>query len=316
MTTTAPRVAVLAGGISHEREISLTSGRLLAEALVRHGLTVDIRDSDANLVPSLVSDRPDVVWPVLHGTSGEDGSLLGVLEALGIPSVGSNAASTRLAWDKPSAKTIIERSGIATPNSLVLTRDAFRELGAEGVLGVISNNFGFPVAVKPARGGSAQGVSLVDSLDGLRLALVHAYTYCDQAIIERQIVGTEVCVTVLETPAGRVALPAVEIEPLSGFYGFEERYNAGETRFYAPARLDVDTATSVRDIAVAAHEALGLGHISRIDFIIDGNGVPWFLEASVSPGLTETSTVSLALEAAGIDPAEAFAGLVQVALDR
>lgn len=314
MTTTAPRIAVLAGGISHEREISLTSGRLLAEALARHGLIVDIRDSDAHLVPSLISDRPDVVWPVLHGTSGEDGSLLGVLEALGIPSVGSNSASTRLAWDKPSAKTVIERAGIATPNSLTLTRDAFRELGAEGVLGVIAHNFGFPVAVKPARGGSAQGVSLVDSLDGLRLALVHAYTYCDQAIIERQIVGTEVCVTVLETPAGRVALPAVEIEPLSGFYGFEERYNAGETRFYAPARLDVDTATAVRELAVAAHEALGLGHISRIDFIIDSNSVAWFLEASVSPGLTETSTVSLALEAAGIDPSEAFADLVRVAL--
>ncbi len=306
-----PRVAVLAGGISHERDISLTSGRLLAEALAKHGLRVDLRDSDAALIPSLIADRPDVIWPVLHGTSGEDGSLLGILETLGIPTVGSNAAATRLAWDKPSAKTVVERAGVATPNSLTLTRDAFRELGAEGVLSVIADSFGFPVAVKPARGGSAQGVSMVDSLDELRRGLVHAYTYSDQALIERQIVGTEVCVTVLQTAAGRTVLPAVEIEPLSGFYGFEERYNAGETRFYAPARLDAAISAAVHDTALLVHEALGLGHISRVDLIVDGNGVPWFLEASVSPGLTDTSTVALALEAEQIDPGAAFAGLVQ-----
>ncbi|MEY5017670.1 MAG: hypothetical protein RL431_719 [Actinomycetota bacterium] len=309
--TSTPRVAVLAGGISHERDISLTSGRLLAEALSNHGLRVDLRDSDAALIPSLLSDRPDVIWPVLHGTSGEDGSLLGILETLGIPTVGSNAAATRLAWDKPSAKTVVERAGVATPNSLTLTRDAFRELGAEGVLSVIADSFGFPVAVKPARGGSAQGVSMVNSLDELRRGLVHAYTYSDQALIERQIVGTEVCVTVLQTAAGRTALPAVEIEPLSGFYGFEERYNAGETRFYAPARLDTTVSAVVHDTALLVHEALGLGHISRVDLIVDSNGVPWFLEASVSPGLTDTSTVALALEAEQIDPGAAFAGLVQ-----
>lgn len=309
--TSTPRVAVLAGGISHERDISLTSGRLLAEALSNHGLRVDLRDSDAALIPSLLSNRPDVIWPVLHGTSGEDGSLLGILETLGIPTVGSNAAATRLAWDKPSAKTVVERAGVSTPNSLTLTRDAFRELGAEGVLSVIADSFGFPVAVKPARGGSAQGVSMVNSLDELRRGLVHAYTYSDQALIERQIVGTEVCVTVLQTAAGRTALPAVEIEPLSGFYGFEERYNAGETRFYAPARLDATVSSVVHDTALLVHEALGLGHISRVDLIVDSNGVPWFLEASVSPGLTDTSTVALALEAEQIDPGAAFAGLVQ-----
>lgn len=308
--TTSPRVAVLAGGISHERDISLTSGRLLAEALTKQGLTVDLRDSDAGLIPSLLSDRPDVIWPVLHGTSGEDGSLLGILETLGIPTVGSNAAATRLAWDKPSAKTVVERAGVATPNSLTLTRDAFRELGAEGVLSVIADKFGFPVAVKPARGGSAQGVSLVNSLDELRRGLVHAYTYSDHALIERQIVGTEVCVTVLQTATGRMALPAVEIEPLSGFYGFEERYNAGETRFYAPARLDDAISATVRDTALLVHESLGLGHISRVDLIVDSNGVPWFLEASVSPGLTDTSTVALALEADEVEPGFAFAALV------
>lgn len=309
-----PTVLVLAGGISHEREISLTSGRLLAEALSRHGVDATVRDSDAGLVPYLVASRPDVVWPVLHGASGEDGSLLGLLETLGIPFVGSSAEATRLAWDKPSAKTVVGRAGIATPESLTLTRDAFRELGADGVLSVIGSDFGFPVAVKPARGGSAQGVSLVDSVDALRTALVHAYTYSDIAIIERQISGTEICVTVIDNGDGtHRALPVVEIEPLSGFYGFEERYNAGETRFYVPARIEEAVGHAVQHAALRVHEELGLRHLSRIDFIIDAGDRPWFLEASVNPGLTETSTVSLALDAAGIDAGEAFASLVRAA---
>lgn len=309
-----PTVLVLAGGISHEREISLTSGRLLAESLSRHGVVATVRDSDAGLVPFLVDTKPDVIWPVLHGASGEDGSLLGLLETLGIAFVGSGAEATRLAWDKPSAKTVVSRAGIATPASLTLTRDAFRELGADGVLSVIASDFGFPVAVKPARGGSAQGVSLVDSIDALRTALVHAYTYSDIAIIERQISGTEVCVTILDNGDGsHRALPVVEIEPLSGFYGFEERYNAGETRFYAPARISEEVGHAVQHSALRVHEELGLRHLSRIDFIIDSNNQPWFLEASVNPGLTETSTVSLALDAAGLDAGEAFASLVRAA---
>ena len=313
--TASPTVLVLAGGISHEREISLTSGRLLAEALTRQGLTVSVRDSDASLVPFLSSSRPDVVWPVLHGASGEDGSLLGLIEALGIPFVGSDAEATRLAWDKPSAKAIVSRAGIATPASLTLTRDAFRELGADGVLSVIDSDFGFPVAVKPARGGSAQGVSLVSSVDALRTALVHAYTYSDIAIIERQVVGTEVCVTVIDNGDGtHRALPVVEIEPLSGFYGFEERYNAGETRFYAPARISEAVGHEVQHRALRIHEELGLRHLSRIDFIIDSADKAWFLEASVNPGLTETSTVSQAIEAAGLDAAVAYASLVRAAV--
>ncbi|MFM6968434.1 MAG: D-alanine--D-alanine ligase [Microbacteriaceae bacterium] len=312
--TASLRVLVLAGGISHEREISLTSGRLLAEALTRQGLDATVRDSDASLVPFLSSERPDVVWPVLHGASGEDGSLLGLLEALDLHVVGSSAEATRLAWDKPSAKAIVSRAGIATPASLTLTRDAFRELGAEGVLSVIDQDFGFPVAVKPARGGSAQGVSLVATVDALRTALVHAYTYCDVAIIERQIVGTEVCVTVIDNGDGtHRALPVVEIEPLSGFYGFEERYNAGETRFYAPARISESVGHVIQHRALQAHDELGLGHLSRIDFIIDSANEPWFLEGSVNPGLTETSTVAQAIDAAGLDSAEVFANLARAA---
>lgn len=313
VTAAAQRIMVLAGGISHERDISLKSGRRVADGLAAHGLQVELRDPDATLLPALLADRPDVVWPTLHGASGEDGALRSLLEFLGIPYVGSSASATRLAWDKPRAKTLVERAGVPTPHSITLTRDAFRELGAESVLAVVQHELPPPVAVKPAQGGSAQGVSLVSTDDELRRAMVLAYTYCDVALIEQRITGVEVAIGIIDTGDGPVALPPVEIEPLSGVYGFEARYNAGETRFYAPARIDDETASRAIQAALEAHAALGLRHISRIDLIIDGTGTPWFLEASVMPGLTETSTFALALEAAGHDVAWVYAELAQAA---
>jgi len=310
----AHRVAVLAGGISHERDISLKSGRRVADGLAAHGLDVQLLDPDAGLLPALLAHRPDVVWPTLHGASGEDGALRSLLEFLGLPYVGSSAGATRLAWDKPRAKTIVERAGVPTPHSIALTRDAFRELGAESVLSVVRGELPPPVAVKPAQGGSAQGVSLVGSDDELRRAMVLAFTYCDVALIEQRITGVEVAIGIIDTGEGPRALPAVEIEPLSGVYGFEARYNAGETRFYAPARISEAVAARATEVALAAHAALGLSHISRIDLIIDGAGTPWFLEASVMPGLTETSTFALALEAAGYDTGWVYAELAHAAV--
>ena len=310
----AERVVVLAGGISHERDISLRSGRQVADALAAHGLHVELRDPDASLLPSLMAQPPDVIWPTLHGASGEDGALRGLLEFIGLPYVGSSASATRLAWDKPTAKSLVSRVGVPTPHSISLTRDAFRELGAESVLDVVRGELPPPVAVKPAQGGSAQGVSLVDTDEELRRAMVLAYTYCDVALIEQRISGTEVCIGVIDTGDGPVALPPVEIEPLSGFYDFEARYNAGATRFYAPARIDGAVAERATEVALASHEALGLRHLSRIDLIIDGTGTPWFLEASVMPGLTETSTLALALDAAGHDVGWVYAELAQAAV--
>lgn len=306
---TARRVAVLGGGISHERDISLKSARQVADALTAHGIEVQLLDPDAALLPSLMADPPDVVWPALHGASGEDGALRALLEFLGVPYVGSSSHATRLAWDKPTAKTLVERAGVPTPRSITLTRDAFRELGAESVLSVMQQELPPPLAVKPAQGGSAQGVSLVGSEEELRRAMVLAYTYCDVALVEQRIIGTEICIGIIDTGDGPVALPAVEIEPRSGVYGFEARYNAGETRFYAPARISEEVAARATEVALAAHAALGLRHISRIDLMVDGAGTPFFLEASVMPGLTETSTLALALEAAGHDVGWVYAEL-------
>ena len=310
---TQPHVLVLSGGISHERDISLKSGRKVADGLSAHGLTVTLRDPDAGLIDYLRQEQPDVVWPVLHGASGEDGALRGLLDMLGIAYVGPNADATRLAWNKPVAKTLVERSGVMTPESITLSRDAFRELGAESVLATVGDSLGMPLIVKPAQGGSAQGVSWVESTDDLRKAMVHAFTYCDIALIEKRIIGPEVCVTIIDSGDGPIAIQPVEIEPLSGHYDFEARYTAGATRFFTPPRLGIDSLARLTSDALLAFNALGLRHLARIDFIVDADGLPWFLEASTMPGLTETSSTALALDTAGYDLGGVYAALVHSA---
>lgn len=313
-TSSVSNVLILAGGISHERDISMRSGRRVADSLAEHGIAVELRDPDAALIDYLVQSRPDVVWPALHGASGEDGSLRGLLQFLNVPYVGSRPDESRLAWDKPTAKFLVARAGLNTPHSITLTREAFRELGAASVLRTISTELAVPVVVKPTQGGSAQGVTIVDDEAELPKAMVHAYTYCDAALVEQKITGTEIAIGIIDTGDGPVALPAVEIEPLSGTYGFEARYNAGETNFYTPARIPDDVAARAAEEALGAHRALGLRHISRIDMIVDRAGTPWFLEASTMPGLTETSLFPLALEAAGHDVGWVYAALAESAI--
>lgn len=312
--TPARSVVVLAGGISHEREVSLRSGRQVADRLQEHGMSVTLRDPDASLLGFLTDTRPDVVWPALHGASGEDGALRGILDFIGIPYVGSTSNAARLAWDKPTAKVLVSRTGVATPRSIALSRDSFRELGAKSVLDSLVESLPVPLVVKPAQGGSAQGVTLVDDRNDLPRAMVDAYTYCDVAIIEDRVVGTEIAIGVIDTGDGPVALPAVEIQPLFGVNSFEAKYNAGETRFYAPARLSEATSHVAAEAALSAHRALGLRHISRIDLILDSVGMPWFLEANVLPGLTETSLLPLALEAAGHDIGWVYSALAEAAI--
>ena len=308
------RAVVLAGGISHERDVSLRSGRRVADSLAAHGIAVELRDPDSSLFAYLRDTRPDVVWPALHGASGEDGALRGLLEFAGIPFVGSRSGAARLAWDKPTAKTLVGRANVATPTSMALPREAFRELGANSVLEAISEELPVPVVVKPAQGGSAQGVTIVDDAAELPRAMVDAYTYGDVALIEQKITGTEISIGILDSGAGPVALPAVEIVPRSGVYSFEARYNAGETSFYVPARIPDEVAERAAAAAIAAHSALGMRHLSRVDLIVDGAGTPWFLEANVLPGLTETSLYPQALEAAGYDLGWAYATLAEAAL--
>ncbi|CAB4889532.1 MAG: D-alanine--D-alanine ligase [Actinobacteria bacterium] len=307
---TARTVSVLAGGISHEREVSLRSGRRVADALSTSAYEVSVIDPDATLLSRLATERPSVVWPALHGSSGEDGALLGLLKAAGHHYVGPDSEAARLAWHKPTTKTLAARRGVKTAESMTLAREAFRELGAGSVLDLVVSRLGEHVVVKPAQGGSAQGVSIVSTSADLPRAMVEAFTYCEEALVEQFIDGTEVGVTILNRGAGPEVLPAVEIVPLEGVYSFEARYNAGETTFYAPARLNKVAAAAVADTALAVYEMLGLDYLARIDLIVDSTGTPWLLEANALPGLTETSLVPLAIEAAGLGLAQVFSDLV------
>ncbi|BDI24200.1 D-alanine--D-alanine ligase [Herbiconiux sp. L3-i23] len=314
MPTPARRAFVLAGGISHEREVSLRSGRRVADALTSAGWHVEILEPDAGLLGRITDERPDVVWPALHGASGEDGALRALLATTGVPFVGSDHRAARLAWDKPVAKTVVANAGGVTPIGVALSRDSFRELGAPSVLEVVRRSFPMPLVVKPARGGSSQGVTIVRDADALSRAMVEAYTYGDDALVEQFVPGVEIAVGVIDTADGARALPAVEIAPVDGEYDFEARYNAGETRFYTPARISEAAATSASELALLAHRSLGLRHLSRVDMIVGEDGKVWFLEANVFPGLTETSTVPQAIRATGAQLADVYSRIAESAI--
>jgi D-alanine-D-alanine ligase len=308
------KIVVLAGGISHEREISLKSGRRVADALTEKGATVVIREPDSDLLENLKKDKPDVIWPVLHGASGEDGALRDILSLTGIPFVGATAHSAKLSWDKSIAKILVSRSGIQTPVSVTLPRETFKELDAESVLKLVTKSMALPVVVKPARSGSAQGVSIVRKQEQLSQAMIDAYVYCDVAIIEDYVSGTELAIGIIDLGAGPIALPAVEIEPRSGHFGYEERYIAGETDYFVPARLSKTISAKAAKMAIDAHDSLGLRHLCRVDMIVDDKGVPWFLEANVLPGLTETSLLPQAILAAGSTLGDVYYSLAEAAI--
>ncbi|MEY4499106.1 MAG: hypothetical protein RL319_94 [Actinomycetota bacterium] len=307
------KIQILAGGISHERDISLKSGRRVADALLEIGAEVVIREPDDKLLSNIKKDKPDVIWPCLHGASGEDGALRDILSLTGVPFVGATASAARLAWDKSIAKIIVEQNGIQTPASITLPKDTFRELDADGVLKAVTSVISFPLVVKPARSGSALGITVVNKADELSRAMIDAYVYCDVAIIEKFVKGTELAISVIDLGSGPIALPAVEIEPVSGRYGYQERYIAGETNYYVPARLTQTIAGRAAKVAVSAHEALGLRHLSRIDVIVDAKGTVWFLEANVLPGLTETSLLPQAVIAEGSNLGDVYYSLAEAA---
>ncbi|WP_296137389.1 ATP-grasp domain-containing protein [uncultured Tessaracoccus sp.] len=304
-------VIVIAGGLSHERDISLRSGRRVALALQEAGRTVHRADVNAELLP-LIDEHPGaVVVPMLHGGLGEDGALRQVLETVGAPFIGPTGAAARRTFDKAIATPLVAAAGIATPKQVALPQDVFKELGARRIMDALMDHVGLPMVVKPAGSGSAMGVSMVTSADALPAALVEAYAYGQVAVVEEHVAGTEVAVTVLDEGDGPVALPAVEIRA-QGMYDYEARYTAGTTRFVTPAELDDDVTARLADMAVTAHVALGLRHLSRMDVVVREDGTPVFIEGNVSPGMTDTSLAPLAFEAAGRSVGDVFNTLVDL----
>jgi D-alanine-D-alanine ligase len=311
---TASRVLVLAGGLSHERDVSLRSGRRVADALRAAGVDVDVRDADASLLHVL--GGYDAVLVALHGGSGEDGSVREVLELARVPYVGSTPGACRLAWDKPNAKRVARQAGVRTPHAVVLPHATFQELGAEALLARIVAHLGTDLMVKPARGGSALGATAVHDVADLPAAMVACYGYGEAALVEQFVAGTEVAVTVVEDGDGPRALPAVEVRPLSGVYDYDARYTAGHTEYFAPARLAAAVAQAVAETAVTVHRALGLRDLSRVDLVVDAAGTPHLLEANTAPGMTETSLLPMAVHAAGLNVGDVLRDLLGLALAR
>jgi D-alanine-D-alanine ligase len=309
-------VAVLSGGLSHEREVSLRSGRRLSAALRSAGLVVEEWDADANLLTRLQEHRPDAVVVALHGGEGENGSVQTILELMDVPFVGTDSRACRRAWDKPTAKAEVARAGLATPEWAVLPHATFRELGAQPVLDAMVDRLGLPLMLKPDQGGSALGARVVRDAADLPTAMVGCLAYGDTVLAERYVEGVEVAVAVVDGPDGPYALPPVEIVPENGVYDYTARYTAGLTDFHAPARLDEKAARAVGELAVCAHRLLGLRDVSRTDAIVAADGTVHFLEVNVSPGLTETSLLPMAVEAAGRSLGDIYAGLVERAVAR
>lgn len=309
----ATSILVLSGGLSPERDVSLRSGRRVAEALrgARPDWEIREADVDAGLLPLLTEHRPTCIVPMLHGAAGEDGALRDVLETLNIDYLGSDAAAARLAFDKPVASSLVSGTQIAVPEFVVLPQSVFRELGAPAVMAAVADRIGFPMVVKPTRGGSALGVSIVHDSSELPAAMVAAFAYGDVAMMQRFIAGTEIAVSVIDTADGPRALPAVEIVPETGMYDYHSRYTAGTTEFFCPARLDADASAAVNDVAITVHAALGLSDLSRSDVIVDSDGTVWFLEVNVAPGMTETSLMPQAIAEAGLSMGEVLAGLIE-----
>ena len=293
------RVLIIAGGLTHERDVSVRSGRRVANSLATQGFEVQVVDFDQNLPDVVRGFAPDVVWPLVHGSIGEDGSLQTLLESFGVRYVGSTPAQAMLATHKPTAKALVGAAGIDTPGWVTFPQLLFRQLGAQRVLSAIEPSLTFPLVIKPSSGGSALGMSRATDSAELRSAMVDAFAYDENVMIERFIEGRDVAVSVLDLEDGPCALPPVEITTDTGNYDYEARYTTDSASYFVPARLTEDELADVQAAALQIHALLGLRDLSRIDFVLDGNGNCWFIDANVSPGMTDTSLFPQAADAEG-----------------
>ena len=298
----ARRVAVLKGGRSLERSVSLRSGAQVQDALQRLGHEVVAIDGGPELVGGLLAGELDVAFVALHGRYGEDGTVQGLLESIGVPYTGSGPAACVRATDKVLAKYLMREAGIPTPDFHPLRESSINELGAAEALAHIEADLGFPLVVKPAKGGSALGVKFAPASAQLPGSMVGAFSYDDTILLERFVAGRDLAVSVLDGPDGPVALPIVEALPREeGFYDYESRYEIGMTTFVCPAELTPATSARAQELALQVYGLLGCHGLARVDLLLERDGEElWVLETNVVPGMTETSLLPQAADAAGI----------------
>jgi len=313
------RVAVVSGGLSHERDVSVRSGRRLTEALLRGGLSVEDWDVDERFMRLLTDHDADVAFVALHGGSGENGTVQALLELASVPYVGSTAGACRGAYDKAIAKTRMADAGVCTPPWVTLPSSIFREVGPQNLYSLVDSVIGLPLVVKPVAGGSALGVTVVREEADLPGALVQAYAYGSDVLLEAHVEGLEVTVPVVDLGDGPRALAPMLIElPEGTTYDYQARYDASSRVRYTslPDDSDLLDVPALKRVAEQVHGLLGLRDLSRVDVLVQPDGVLQVLEAAVTPGLTETSTWPLAVTSSGLDLAEVYATLVELAMAR
>ena len=292
------RVAVLKGGSSLERQVSLRSGGRVEDALERLGHEVVPVDVGSDLISRLRSAEPDVAFVAMHGRDGEDGTVQELLEILGIPYTGSGVLACERTIDKVLTKHLLIEAGLPTPEFFSFNETAFERLGAGQTLPAIEERLDFPIVVKPARGGSALGIKFASTAADVPGALVNAFSYDDRVLLERHVAGRDLAVSIVDG----AALPIVEAVPVEEhFYDFEARYEIGRTRFVCPAELSSEATARAQEIALEAYRVLGLYGFGRVDLMLeDATGELYVLEANAIPGLTETSLLPQAADAGGL----------------
>jgi D-alanine-D-alanine ligase len=317
----AKKVAVLKGGPSLERHVSLRSGAHAQEALVRLGHDVMPLDVGPELIPQLRARAPDAAFIALHGRDGEDGTVQALMEAIGLPYTGSGPAACARCTDKALAKYLMREAGVPTLDFHFLREESIKHLGAAAAVAGIESALGFPLVVKPASQGSALGVKFARTSDRLPAAMVGAFSYDHKILIERYVKGRDLAVSVLDAPAHGsrpVALPVVEAVPREeDFYDYESRYQIGMTTFVCPAELDTHTAARAQQLALEVYGLLGCHGVARVDLMLEADsGELWVLETNAVPGMTETSLLPQAADAAGIGFDELIARVLQSAFTR
>jgi D-alanine-D-alanine ligase len=307
------RVAVLKGGRSLERQVSLRSGARVEDALERLGHDVVALDVGQDLIDRLREAAPDVAFIAMHGRDGEDGTVQELLEILDIPYTGSGVLACVRATDKVLAKHLMIEAGIPTPEFFAFSETAFRELGAADALPAIEERLEFPIVVKPSSQGSALGIKFARSAADVPAALVAAFSYDSRVLLERYVDGRDLAVSILDGEP----LPVVEAVPTGdGFYDFEARYEIGRTEFVCPATLPDGLTEQAHELALRTYELLGCSAFGRVDLMLGTDGELTVLEANPIPGLTETSLLPQAAEAAGISFDELVGRIVELALER
>jgi D-alanine-D-alanine ligase len=307
-----PSIAVIVGGPAAEAEVSRVSGRGVANALLSTYENVNVLELDETITEHLKEAHVDVVFPVLHGPPGEDGTFQGFLETLGIPYVGSGVLASACAMDKTVAKQIFRAHGLPVAKDTIVKRSEGTSRAARRVLDLL----GPDVVVKPSSQGSALGVQFAKDLAGIEGALEQAFFYDERALVEECIPGREITVAILERD-GTEALPVIEIRtPPGSWYDYEHRYTPGLSEHIIPAPLPEAQYRRTQEVGKLAHESLLCRDLSRVDFVVPEGGEPIVLEVNTIPGMTPTSLYPDAAQAVGLSFEALVVHLIERALSR